>query len=67
MKLLTLIQPNLELPQKWMNLKKLAIKIKHQVAPLQAQEVSSIRKRIADFDVKQQSYREVFKGLKFFE
>jgi dynein heavy chain len=56
-----------ELPQKWMNLKKLAIKIKHQVAPLQAQEVSSIRKRIADFDAKQQAYRDVFKAMKFFE
>ncbi|XP_035709844.1 dynein beta chain, ciliary [Folsomia candida] len=56
-----------ELPQKWMNLKKLAIKIKHQVAPLQAQEVSSIRKRITDFDVKQHAYRDVFKALAFFD
>jgi dynein heavy chain len=56
-----------ELPQKWTNLKKLAIKVKHQVAPLQAQEVSSIRKRIADFDAKQQAYREQFKQFAFFE
>jgi dynein heavy chain len=50
-----------------MNLKKLAIKIKHQVAPLQAQEVSNIRKRIADFDAKQIAYRDVFKNLQFFK
>jgi len=56
-----------ELPQKWTNLKKQAIKVKHQVAPLQAQEVSSIRKRIADFDAKQLAYREDFKGFLFFE
>ncbi|CAG7732677.1 unnamed protein product [Allacma fusca] len=55
-----------ELPQKWTNLKKLSIQTKHTVAPLQAQEVSSIRKRIADFDAKQQAYREAFKKYDFF-
>jgi dynein heavy chain len=54
-----------ELPQKWTNTKKLAIQVKHQVAPLQAQEVSSIRKRISDFDTKQQQYRDAFKKFEF--
>lgn len=56
-----------ELPQKWTSLKRLAIQVKHQVAPLQAQEVSSIRKRISDFDAKQHAYREKFKIFAFFE
>ena len=54
-----------ELPQKWTNTKKLAIQVKHQVAPLQAQEVSSIRKRISEFDNKQQAYRDSFKNFNF--
>ena len=56
-----------ELPQRWENLKKLAIQTKHTVAPLQAQEVSSIRKRIAEFDFKQQGYRDGFKKYEFFQ
>ena len=55
-----------ELPQKWTNLKKLAIQTKHTVAPLQAMEVANIRKRIADFDAKQNAYRENFKNYDFF-
>lgn len=56
-----------ELPQKWIETKKLAIQVKSQVAPLQAQEVSSIRRRIAEFDTKQHAYRDRFRTFPFFE
>lgn len=54
-----------ELPEQWNNTKKIAITIKQQVAPLQAAEVTCIRKRIAEFDVRITSYREVFKRYPF--
>ncbi|XP_074871093.1 dynein axonemal heavy chain 9 [Carettochelys insculpta] len=49
-----------ELPEKWSNTKKLAITVKQQVAPLQANEVTVIRKNCAAFDVEQQKFRERF-------
>lgn len=56
-----------QLPQKWNKMKKLAIQIKHQAAPLQSQEVTNIRKRIADFDKTQVDFREKFKQSEFFK
>lgn len=40
-----------ELPEKWNNTKKIAVTVKQQVAPLQATEVSIIRRKCASFDV----------------
>lgn len=54
-----------ELPEQWNNTKKIAITIKQQVAPLQAAEVTCIRKRIAEFDARIIYYREVFKRYPF--
>lgn len=54
-----------ELPEQWNNTKKIAITIKQQVAPLQAAEVTCIRKRIAEFDTRIIYYREVFKRYPF--
>lgn len=54
-----------ELPEQWNNTKKIAITIKQQVAPLQAAEVTCIRKRIAEFDIRIMYYREVFKRYPF--
>lgn len=54
-----------ELPEQWTNTKKIAITIKQQVAPLQAAEVTCIRKRIAEFDGRIVYYREVFKKYPF--
>lgn len=54
-----------ELPEQWNNTKKIAITIKQQVAPLQATEVTCIRKRIAEFDARILYYREVFKKYCF--
>ncbi|KAJ8921302.1 hypothetical protein NQ315_013776 [Exocentrus adspersus] len=55
-----------ELPEQWNNTKKIAITVKQQVAPLQAAEVTFIRKRIIEFDSRISYYREVFKRYSFF-
>ncbi|MEE6466363.1 hypothetical protein FKM82_006924 [Ascaphus truei] len=48
------------LPEKWNNTKKIAISVKHDVAPLQISEVSIIRRRCVAFDTKQMHFRERF-------
>ncbi|CAB3241075.1 unnamed protein product [Arctia plantaginis] len=55
-----------ELPEQWQATKKLALTVKQQVAPLQAAEVSGIRKKISTFDAHVIYYREVFKRYAFF-
>lgn len=55
-----------ELPEQWANTKKISVTVKQQVAPLQAAEVTFIRRRIIDFDAKILHYREVFKKYEFF-
>jgi len=50
-----------ELPEKWNNTKKIAVTVKQQVAPLQATEVSIIRRKCASFDVRQHEFREEFR------
>ena len=52
-----------ELPEQWNNSKKIGITVKQQVAPLQANEVSNIRKRSANFDVRQHEFREKFRKI----
>jgi len=54
-----------ELPKKWEAAKRNSQQVRHQVAPLVAQEVSKIRKNISDFDTRQQNYREAFKKSDF--
>ncbi|XP_051791984.1 LOW QUALITY PROTEIN: dynein axonemal heavy chain 11 [Erpetoichthys calabaricus] len=49
-----------ELPEKWNNTKKIAVSVKHEVAPLQTAEVSLIRKKCVAFEVKQVQFRERF-------
>ncbi|KAI1899527.1 hypothetical protein AGOR_G00062710 [Albula goreensis] len=39
-----------ELPEKWKNLKKVAFTVKHEVAPLQSNEVSVIRRKCVRFE-----------------
>ncbi|XP_014887254.1 dynein axonemal heavy chain 9 isoform X4 [Poecilia latipinna] len=51
-----------ELPEKWLNLKKRAVLVKQQVAPLQAIEVVSLRRKCASFDVDQHAFRERFRS-----
>ncbi|MBN3279379.1 DYH9 protein, partial [Polyodon spathula] len=50
-----------ELPEKWNNVKKQAIIVKQQVAPLQANEVTTLRRKCATFDVEQHKFRELFR------
>uniref|UniRef100_A0A8B9TAI3 Dynein heavy chain 9, axonemal n=1 Tax=Anas platyrhynchos TaxID=8839 RepID=A0A8B9TAI3_ANAPL len=50
-----------ELPEKWNNIKKLAIAVKQHVAPLQANEMTVLRKSCAVFDVEQHRFRERFR------
>ncbi len=50
-----------QLPEKWNNTKKLSMQAKQQVAPLQTNEVSNIRRKTASFDVEQYNFREQFR------
>ncbi|XP_069510616.1 dynein axonemal heavy chain 9 [Ambystoma mexicanum] len=50
-----------ELPEKWTNIKKMAISVKQHVAPLQANEVATLRRKCASFDVEQYTFRERFR------
>lgn len=52
--------PLQELPEKWNNVRKQAALVKQQVAPLQAIEVTSLRRKCASFDVEQHTFRELF-------
>ncbi|XP_057356823.1 dynein axonemal heavy chain 9 isoform X5 [Manis pentadactyla] len=49
-----------ELPEKWNNIKKMAITVRQQVAPLQANEMSVLRQRCTAFDAEQQWFCERF-------
>ncbi|XP_016013564.2 dynein heavy chain 9, axonemal isoform X3 [Rousettus aegyptiacus] len=49
-----------ELPEKWNNIKKLAIIVRQNVAPLQANEVTLLRQRCTAFEVEQQQFWERF-------
>ena len=51
-----------ELPEQWNNVKKQSVLVKQAVAPLQTTEVGIIRKKLIRFDVKQHSFREVFRS-----
>ncbi|XP_076016721.1 dynein axonemal heavy chain 11 [Genypterus blacodes] len=51
-----------ELPEKWNAAKKLALKVRHEVAPMQNAEVMVIRRRCMAFEVKQSQFRETFKA-----
>lgn len=50
-----------ELPEKWSHVHKQATLVKQQVAPLQAIEVASLRRKCALFDVEQHTFRESFR------
>uniref|UniRef100_A0A3Q3L381 Dynein axonemal heavy chain 11 n=1 Tax=Labrus bergylta TaxID=56723 RepID=A0A3Q3L381_9LABR len=56
-----------ELPEKWKSLKKIAFTVKHEVAPLQSNEVSVIRRKCVRFEVKQHEFREQFRTESIFK
>ncbi|XP_074120841.1 dynein axonemal heavy chain 9 [Sminthopsis crassicaudata] len=49
-----------ELPEKWNNIKKMAVMMKQHVAPLQEDEVIILRQKCAAFGVEQYTFREQF-------
>ncbi|XP_077576473.1 dynein axonemal heavy chain 11 [Stigmatopora nigra] len=51
-----------ELPEKWNSAKKLSLTVRHEVAPMQNQEVMVLRKRCSEFEVKQSQLREIFRA-----
>ncbi|XP_039082400.1 dynein heavy chain 17, axonemal [Hyaena hyaena] len=50
-----------ELPEQWTNTKKLAIQVKQNVAPLQANEVNILRRKCQQFELRQHEFREKFR------
>ncbi|XP_009879601.1 PREDICTED: dynein heavy chain 17, axonemal [Charadrius vociferus] len=50
-----------ELPEHWDGTKKLCLRVKQSVAPLQANEVNSIRKKCQQFELRQHAFREKFR------
>uniref|UniRef100_A0A7N6BNC5 AAA+ ATPase domain-containing protein n=1 Tax=Anabas testudineus TaxID=64144 RepID=A0A7N6BNC5_ANATE len=50
-----------ELPEKWNGAKKLSLKVRHEVAPMQNAEVMVLRKQCTAFEVKQRTFRELFR------
>ena len=50
-----------ELPEQWNNVKKQSVVMKQDVAPLQVEEVSNLRRKLATFDVRQHEFRESFR------
>uniref|UniRef100_A0A8C0DXP1 Dynein axonemal heavy chain 9 n=1 Tax=Balaenoptera musculus TaxID=9771 RepID=A0A8C0DXP1_BALMU len=57
----TLFRQLEELPEKWNNIKKMAVTVRQQVAPLQANEVTLLRQRCAAFEAEQQRFWERFR------
>uniref|UniRef100_A0A3Q2GPF7 Dynein heavy chain 11, axonemal-like n=1 Tax=Cyprinodon variegatus TaxID=28743 RepID=A0A3Q2GPF7_CYPVA len=56
-----------ELPEKWKSLRKIAFTVKHEVAPLQSNEVSVIRRKCVSFEIKQHEFREQFRTASIFK
>ncbi|KAI4885271.1 hypothetical protein NFI96_013674 [Prochilodus magdalenae] len=55
-----------DLPEHWSNVKKTALQVRQNVAPLQVQEVNLIRKKYQQFEIKQLEFREKFRQQPFF-
>ena len=51
------------LPEQWVDLKKLSVAMKQNVAPLLAAEVNLVRRRSTNFDVRQHEFREKFRKV----
>nr|XP_054596285.1 dynein axonemal heavy chain 11 [Nothobranchius furzeri] len=51
-----------ELPEKWNEAKKLAQKVRQEVAPMQSEEVMVLRRQCTDVEVKQTKFREKFRA-----
>ncbi|XP_057654279.1 dynein beta chain, ciliary-like [Diorhabda carinulata] len=56
-----------EIPDRWVQCKKVAAVTKQNVAPLQTLQVVSIKRRINLFEIRQSMFRESFKKLPFYK
>ncbi|CAG9859865.1 unnamed protein product [Phyllotreta striolata] len=56
----------MEMPDRWAHCKKFAAATKQLIAPLQAIQMISIKRRLQIFDIRQAVFREYFKKLPFF-
>uniref|UniRef100_A0A3B3Y630 AAA+ ATPase domain-containing protein n=1 Tax=Poecilia mexicana TaxID=48701 RepID=A0A3B3Y630_9TELE len=61
------VYTQMELPEKWKSVRKIAFTVKHEVAPLQSNEVSVIRRKCVRFEVKQHEFRERFRTESIFK
>ena len=55
-----------ELPEKWINTKRLSLFTKQAVAPLQGMEIGKLKSRIEVYERTQREYRNYFTQMKFF-
>ncbi|XP_018562388.1 dynein beta chain, ciliary-like [Anoplophora glabripennis] len=55
-----------EIPDRWVQCKKVSATTKQTVAPLQAMQVNAIKRRINLFEIRQSMYRDQFKKMPFF-
>ncbi|CAH1116455.1 unnamed protein product [Phaedon cochleariae] len=55
-----------EIPDRWIQCKKVAASTKQTVGPLQALQVNAIKRRINLFEIRQNMYRNQFKKMPFF-
>ena len=46
----------------WNNVKKQSVVMKQNVAPLQAEEVNNLRRKLTTYDVRQHEFRESFRA-----
>lgn len=56
-----------DLPEKWNNIKKLAVGVKIQAMPFMQAEANTIRKRMVLFEIRQNLFRDTFNKLAIFQ
>lgn len=56
-----------EMPDRWLNLKRLAAQVRTMAQPLMQEESNTIRRRLNFFDVRQNLFKTIFKQKEFFK
>ncbi|KAM9806325.1 dynein axonemal heavy chain 11 isoform 1-T1 [Syngnathus typhle] len=51
-----------ELPEKWNGAKKMSLKVRHEMAPMQNEEAMVLRRHCLEFEVKQSQFRDNFRA-----
>ena len=55
-----------ELPDRWETLKKQSDLARHTLAPLKANEIVNIKKKVARFELREEAYQDKFSTYSFF-